>query len=1686
MRKTTIKSRLLSWFLCAALLLGMLPTAALAAGTGRADPATGIYEAPATVSVEYPTTDRSTAQIIYRKEGIAATPYNLIFLVDASVTGADSALSFQRMILDVGASYIYDYGAASSTRIIYYQNNVMQNSSSDSKSVTSMLNPTGFVIGQGVARESVALQAAVQAVQGITNDDPTVVFWVAGSKLTESPDVIEPQLQALTAALDPEDALVTWQLADTPSELLTRYATEHTQAHKEGTIRAAHADSSAVLFRSGMAEMLEQLVHDHYHDIRFSLALDGSQTLVKQITDVRYESSSTAVSLSATLGADKKSVDVHLGQLCRSADISFVLTVELDTSVYAQQTVIAATSINAPADHSNGGMHTGLFDQNLIYGLLLHLPPVQLDRRQFTISFDAGGTGTAPSSIQKITDEFVVIPNGDDLSSTGSSFGGWNVDSGVNLSTHYNVGEVIRMPEGNMTLKPAWGHVEVELELNNLTPAPPAGNNMHANASTLLDFSSAQVNGHAVGLESVKTISFIDADPVYSLISDPNDPNRVSLSGVPNAVYARHVGAQSTDHVVAYLVPRTDPNTYDMYVSGPGGVKAAAATSKLFRGSASNIGGVSSPYMYVESMDLSQLDTSAVVNMSEWFKRCENLKSLKLGGQFSTASVRDMSNMFYKCTNLSTLDVSGWDTSKVTNMHTVFYGCKNLTTLDVSGWNTSQVTTMAGLFNGCKGLTTLDVSHWNTSKVDNMYLMFSDCASLSELDLQSFDTAKVTNMGSMFSGCSGLTTLNVSSFDTAQVTDMSSMFNSCKSLTTLDLSSFVPSKVTTMGYMFYDCSGLTALNVNNFDTAQVTNMSYMFHSCKKLTTLDLSHFVTSQVTTMEFMFYNCSGLTALNVSSFDTSQVTKMHYMFRSCSSLTTLNVSNFDTSKVTRMDSMFSSCKSLTDLDISNFDTSKVTQMNSMFEDCTALRTLNLGNQFDISQSTRLDYAFSNCKALETINGKLKLGENNAATKMIRMFAYCEKLTQTPFELPATGQARFDSLSTMQYMFDHCQALQQANLGGWVLPNLTDTQRMFLWCTALQQIDLSWSGLRAAEDQFNATEMFGSYTGAVPSAATLNTGSDTSSQAIMAKIAALFPGTASGVGAAATISLFSAPAAPPTEQSAPIVEAAPAVDDVPTATPSPDEDVPAVPPSPAEGAPEAEDVPTIPPFPAEDTPETEDMPAVPPSSAEDVPAVPQPPVSDDTASSDASADTIALPALSLLMNSGSADAGISVHDTETPPNSTFTYRIRVKYVGDTGVQSGAIQLYYPLPEQIKPVNASGNAITDPAQADQTTISVSAAEYTDGTVTGYLGGHVVTAPYLSIEGSQFVLRGTLAGLYTGNQIEITLKCVNQSVGAYNPDGYMYWDSIAYAQDAAASASSNVLRLWHKQTGTPTPPTAADQYMLRYQYEGDVPPDVSVPQGGIYAENAPVTSANTPVSVYPYYTFDGWYRSDNDTKVTPGSGLTMPAASLRLIGKWSINETLIPKVTVQYRYDTSGSQLPASVPTISNAVVPVGDTHYIVRILQDVDFHFFGGWTPTLSVGQTNIPLTSADGGRTYTGGGYTIDIAGGVLQTEQFRNAADVVVTLTGVWKPYTGTIQFEPNGGQGRMTSMTDVAYNTTSTLPPNQFTYTDPYGNRSFRGWAVSPAGAVVKSNGAVADGLILTRGAVVPLYAVWTADA
>ena len=82
---------------------------------------------------------------------------------------------------------------------------------------------------------------------------------------------------------------------------------------------------------------------------------------------------------------------------------------------------------------------------------------------------------------------------------------------------------------------------------------------------------------------------------------------------------------------------------------------------------------------------------------------------------------------------------------------------------------------------------------------------------------------------------------------------------------------------------------------------------------------------------------------------------------------------------------------------------------------------------------------------------------------------------------------------------------------------------------------------------------------------------------------------------------------------------------------------------------------------------------------------------------------------------------------------------------------------------------------------------------------------------------------------------------------------------------------------------------------------------------------------------------------------------------------------------------------------------------------------------------------------------------------------------------PYTGTIQFDANGGEGTMQPMRNVTWDTkTQYLTQNQFTY--PVAGYTFTGWATAPSGKVVKEDKALADGLIDQDGKTVTLYAVW----
>ncbi|MCM1082911.1 MAG: BspA family leucine-rich repeat surface protein [Clostridium sp.] len=315
---------------------------------------------------------------------------------------------------------------------------------------------------------------------------------------------------------------------------------------------------------------------------------------------------------------------------------------------------------------------------------------------------------------------------------------------------------------------------------------------------------------------------------------------------------------------------------------------------------------------------------------ADWTRYSDSIKTAKI----VVSDITNCGYMFSGCRSLTAMDVSNFDTSKVMDMQFMFGLCFSLTSIDLSSFNTSNVTDMFGMFNCCECLTSIDLGDFDTSNVTNMRAMFINCFNLTIIDLNGFDTNNVTDMGGLFSGCKSLVTIDLSNFDTSKVTDMQSMFSNCDKLTTIDLSNFDTSNVTDMNNMFADCESLTTIDLSNFDTSNVTDMNNMFANCESLTTIDLSNFDTNNVTYMGVLFSGCKSLTTIDLSSFNTSNVTDMYNMFANCESLTTIDLSNFDTTKVDDMRQMFFGCAQLQTVYL---DINPNAYTDGMFYDCPA-----------------------------------------------------------------------------------------------------------------------------------------------------------------------------------------------------------------------------------------------------------------------------------------------------------------------------------------------------------------------------------------------------------------------------------------------------------------------------------------------------------------------------------------------------------------------------------------------------------------------------------------------------------------------------------------------------------------------------------------------------------------------------
>ncbi len=289
--------------------------------------------------------------------------------------------------------------------------------------------------------------------------------------------------------------------------------------------------------------------------------------------------------------------------------------------------------------------------------------------------------------------------------------------------------------------------------------------------------------------------------------------------------------------------------------------------------------GLFQSFYNLESINLSDVDTSGVTTMESMFSGCSKLEAVDLS-DLDTSGVTTMESMFSGCNKLEAVDMTGLDTSSVTDMSDLFQSCTSLTKADLKGINVGSVTNMAYMFDGCSSLAQLDLTGLNTGSVTNMISMFSRCTSLSQIDMTGMDTSNVKSMCYMFNGCSSLTSIPVIGLDTASVTDITGMFDGCTALTKVDLAGFDTSNVYDMSRVFEDCTSLTEVDFSGLDTGKVTDMTYMFQGCTSLEKVNMTGINADSVNSTYYMFDGCKSLKKLDLSAFGFIESGSSYNMF--------------------------------------------------------------------------------------------------------------------------------------------------------------------------------------------------------------------------------------------------------------------------------------------------------------------------------------------------------------------------------------------------------------------------------------------------------------------------------------------------------------------------------------------------------------------------------------------------------------------------------------------------------------------------------------------------------------------------------------------------------------------------------------------------------------------------------------
>ena len=225
------------------------------------------------------------------------------------------------------------------------------------------------------------------------------------------------------------------------------------------------------------------------------------------------------------------------------------------------------------------------------------------------------------------------------------------------------------------------------------------------------------------------------------------------------------------------------------------------------------------------------------------------------------SSFQDCSYMFENKGVLTEIDLTNFDTSNVINMRNMFSNCVSLQKVILPSISCDKLQNIEEIFKGCTSLKSVEFhyNNFNTKNVNNMERMFENCNSLISINFpNNFDTSSVTKMNDMFSGCSSLTTINLNKLRTSKVNNFACLFSNTK-LNYYDIMHFETNLLTDTQFMFYNCQNLISLNLSNFNWEKINNMEEMFSENGNLKLIDFGKIEIKEDVKVKNIFKNSNN-----------------------------------------------------------------------------------------------------------------------------------------------------------------------------------------------------------------------------------------------------------------------------------------------------------------------------------------------------------------------------------------------------------------------------------------------------------------------------------------------------------------------------------------------------------------------------------------------------------------------------------------------------------------------------------------------------------------------------------------------------------------------------------------------------------------------------------------------------------